>query len=109
MQIIDPLEAWLLGELRRHAPRTLSLEEIARAALANRQTWAGEPVAAPGAAVIDDDWRRLLPRLRHVATSLAGRGALVFLRKGKVTDPAALKGVFRIKYNDIYEKLDSIS
>jgi len=110
MQIIDPLEAWLLSEIRRHAPRTLSPEETARAALADRQSWAGETVAAvSGATTVHDDWRSLLPRLRQVATNLARRGELVFLRKGKVTDSATLKGVFRFKYNEMNEKADSTS
>ena len=66
-------------------------------------------MAGSGASAIHDDWRRLLPRLRQVAANLARRGELVFLRKGKVTDPATLKGVFRIKYNRIDDITDSNS
>ncbi len=41
------------------------------------------------------DWRRLLPAIRRVATEMAAEGELVFIRKKKIHDPATVKGVFR--------------
>lgn len=44
----------------------------------------------------DDDWRKLLPRIRQQATMLHGEGKLAFVRKKKIVSPDGLKGVFRL-------------
>ena len=44
----------------------------------------------------DEDWRKLLPRIRQQATVLHGEGLLAFIRKKKVVSPVGLKGVFRL-------------
>jgi len=43
-----------------------------------------------------EDWRKLLPRIRHQAVLMHGEGALVFIRKKKQVEPAGLKGVYRL-------------
>ncbi|GHF12375.1 hypothetical protein GCM10017044_02900 [Kordiimonas sediminis] len=50
------------------------------------------------------DWRSLLPRIKKLATVLAGDGQLQILRKGKPVSPAGLKGVYRIAGPD-YQKV----
>jgi len=42
------------------------------------------------------DWRKLLPRIRQIATALHGEGLLAFVRKKKIVSPVGLKGVFRL-------------
>ena len=42
-----------------------------------------------------DPWQKLLPRIREVATKMHADGTLAFIRKGKVTSPEGLKGVYR--------------
>ncbi len=44
----------------------------------------------------DDDWRKLLPRIRFVAKTLFMEEKLVFVRKRKIVSPEGLKGVFRL-------------
>lgn len=43
-----------------------------------------------------EDWRKLLPRIRRMATALHGDGLLVFVRKKKIVSPIGLKGVYRL-------------
>lgn len=43
-----------------------------------------------------EDWRKLLPRIRRMATALHGDGLLAFIRKKKTVSPTGLKGVYRL-------------
>lgn len=43
-----------------------------------------------------DAWGKLMQPVRRVAVDLAKAGALVILRKGKLADPDAFKGVYRL-------------
>lgn len=51
-----------------------------------------------------EDWRKYLPRIRQVATSLHADGRLLFIRKKKSVSPAGLKGVFRLAAPDVWER-----
>lgn len=44
----------------------------------------------------DDDWRKLLPRIRHISKLLHTEEKLLFIRKRKVVSPEGLKGVYRL-------------
>ncbi|MEL6955894.1 MAG: DUF3253 domain-containing protein [Pseudomonadota bacterium] len=44
----------------------------------------------------DEDWRRLMPKVREAAIRLAKDGAIIITRKGKVVDPDNFKGVYRL-------------
>lgn len=44
----------------------------------------------------DEDWRKLLPRIRQQATVLYDEGKLHFIRKKKQVSPEGLKGVYRL-------------
>jgi len=46
---------------------------------------------APG-----DGWQRALPQVRRSAVALAQAGRVLIYRKGKVIDPAELRGVYRL-------------
>jgi len=46
---------------------------------------------APG-----DGWQRALPQVRRSAVALAQAGRVLVYRKGKVIDPAELRGVYRL-------------
>lgn len=48
-------------------------------------------------ALAPDDWQSLLPRVRQAAIALVRQGQLEILRKGKPADPAAFKGVYRLR------------
>lgn len=62
---------------------------------------AGKPSVAPrdvaqGLSGEGDDWRKLLPRIRQIATALHSEGLLAFIRKKKIVSPVGLKGVYRL-------------
>ena len=44
-----------------------------------------------------EGWRRLMPQVRATAIGLARAGRLQITRKGRPTDPDALKGVYRLR------------
>ena len=44
-----------------------------------------------------DAWHRYLPPIRRAAGALAREGRIEILRKGKPVDPAAAKGVIRLR------------
>lgn len=44
-----------------------------------------------------EDWRPLLKHVRAAARRLAEQGRIDILRHGKLIDPAALKGVIRLR------------
>ncbi len=44
----------------------------------------------------EKQWRTLMKPIRRVAVSLAQNGEASIYRKGKIIDPAAIRGVFRI-------------
>lgn len=43
------------------------------------------------------DWGRMARQLRSVFVRLAHEGSIELIRKGKVTDPAELRGVYRLR------------
>ncbi|MEO0786008.1 MAG: DUF3253 domain-containing protein [Pseudomonadota bacterium] len=44
----------------------------------------------------DEDWQRLMPKVREAAIRLAKDGAIVITRMGKKVDPDNFKGVYRL-------------
>ncbi len=69
-----------------------------------RQIADAQSVAPRDVAVVlvrdGEDWRKYLPRIRQVATSLHAAGRLLFIRKKKSVSPVGLKGVFRLASPD---------
>lgn len=51
-------------------------------------------------AVDGHGWNRLMPQVRATAVRLAQAGRIIITRKGKPVDPAAFKGVYRLKAGD---------
>lgn len=49
------------------------------------------------ARALDADWRPLLGAVRRAAISLAERGQIQILRKGKPVAPADVRGVIRLR------------
>ena len=84
----DPVARAILELIETLAPgRSISPVEAARA-FASARARPGDP---------PDAWRRYLPAVRQQALSLARRGRLTILRKGKPVDPhAPFKGVVRL-------------
>ncbi|RFC65119.1 DUF3253 domain-containing protein [Fulvimarina endophytica] len=41
-------------------------------------------------------WRRLMPTIRHQSIRLADKARIVIRRKGRVVDPHAFKGIYRL-------------
>jgi hypothetical protein len=63
---------------------------------------AGKSVSpeAVARAVDPEGWRRQLGHVRAVAVGLARQDRLVITRHGKPADPAAFKGVYRLRLPD---------
>ena len=75
----SPIETAIFDLLARRDPgKTICPSEAARA-------------VDPGG------WRRLMPQVRSTAVGLARAGRLEITRKGRLADPDALKGVYRLK------------
>jgi hypothetical protein len=50
-----------------------------------------------GARALAPAWHPLMAPVRRVAAGLAGANRIDILRKGKVIDPASIKGVIRLR------------
>lgn len=87
----EEFSAWLLDRLQSHAPRSMTPEELARAA----------SIETPQA------WRAILPRMRRLVIALSVAGKIDILRKGKPVDPLQLKGVFRLRFKPLPKNSDS--
>ncbi len=75
-----------------------------RATLADRRpgasicpTEAARRIAAQRGETAPDAWRRHLAAIRRAAGDLAREGEIVILRKGRVIDPDAMRGVIRLR------------
>jgi hypothetical protein len=79
MQVRKAIETAILALVGRDPTKSVCPSEAARA-------------VEPG-----PDFHRLMPMVRAAAVDLALAGRIVILRKGKVQDPAAFKGVYRLK------------
>lgn len=78
---IAALETSMLALIAERGPdKTICPSDVARAVSG------GHP----------DQWGPLMQPIRKVAVRLAGEGRLVIYRKGKPTDPASFKGVYRL-------------
>lgn len=49
------------------------------------------------ARALDPDWRPLLGRVREAALRLLAAGRIEILRKGRPVEPAAVRGVIRLR------------
>lgn len=82
------------------APRGVDPEAVARAILQLAAACGPGRTVAPAdvaqAVMPGDQWQRALPQVRRSAVALAAAGRLLIYRKGKVIDPAELRGVYRL-------------
>jgi hypothetical protein len=82
------------------ARRRVSDEAVAAAILDLARAKGREGSIGPNDAartLAPEQWQSLLPRVRQAAIGLAKEGRLEILRKGKPADPAAFKGVYRLR------------
>lgn len=83
-----------------HAPRGFDPEAVTQAILQLAATCGPERTVAPAdvaqAVAPGEHWQRALPQVRRSAVALAEAGRLLIYRKGKVIDPAELRGVYRL-------------
>lgn len=63
-------------------------------------TDAARRLAAENHETDTDGWRRHLATVRRAAISLARSGRIDILRKGRVVDPAELRGVIRLRLRE---------
>lgn len=74
----DPVEAAILQLTAQRGPdKSICPSEVARA--------------------LRPDWHALLPAVRQAAARLAAAGQIEILRHGRPVDPAAFKGVIRLR------------
>lgn len=74
----DPIELLILQLTAQRGPdKSICPSEVARA--------------------LRPDWQALMPTIRQAATRLALAGHIEILRHGKPVDPAAFKGVIRLR------------
>ena len=71
------------------------IEEVIVQQIASARSVAPRDIAVALAAE-GEDWRKYLPRIREVATSLHAQDKLLFIRKKKSVSPGGLRGVFRL-------------
>ncbi|WP_454916725.1 DUF3253 domain-containing protein [Xanthobacter sediminis] len=82
------------------APRGFDPEAVERAILQLTSACGPGRTVAPAdvalAVAPAEHWQRALPQVRRSAVALAAAGRLLIYRKGKVIDPAELRGVYRL-------------
>ncbi|GAC1342265.1 MAG: hypothetical protein NVSMB18_15970 [Acetobacteraceae bacterium] len=80
-QATSPIEAQILAlTAARGSQKSICPSEVARA--------------------LDSDWQRLMTPVRQAAARLAQAGRIEILRHGRPVDPAAFKGVIRLRAKD---------
>lgn len=72
-------------------------------------TEAARRVAACFSGTGSNDWRRHLGAVRQAARYLAQDGAIDILRKGKVVEPGAVRGVIRLRLSHPMSKISEAS
>ncbi|MFG1393941.1 DUF3253 domain-containing protein [Xanthobacter agilis] len=82
------------------APRGFDPEVVERTILQLAAACGADRTLAPAdvaqAVAPPESWQRALPQVRRSAVALAEAGRLLIYRKGKVIDPAELRGVYRL-------------
>lgn len=82
------------------APRGFDPDAVERAILHLAAHCGTDRTVAPAdvaqAVAPGEHWQRALPQVRRTAVALAQAGRLLIYRKGKVIDPAELRGVYRL-------------
>ncbi len=79
-----------------------SRDEIARVILELAQTRGPQKTICPSEvarAIAGSDetiWRKLMKPVRSVTADLAREGRVAVMRKGKIVDPDAIRGIYRI-------------
>ena len=83
---------------RRISPLDRELEaEIAALLDARARSASLCPSEVARAVGSEDDWRGLMEPVRRAGRRLAARGEVVFTQRGKVVDPATVRGPIRIR------------
>ena len=80
----DPIEAAILEKLSAIDPKGTNGKSIEPSEVAK--------------ALQPEQWQRLLPKVRGVALGMMRQGKLTITKKGKPVDPAAVKGVTRLRF-----------
>ncbi len=79
----DPIESAIFEKLAKADPKGVGGKSIEPSDVARE--------------LQPEQWQRLLPKVRHCALALMRQGRLTITKKGKVVDPAAFKGVIRLR------------
>ena len=75
----DPIEAAITDKLAKLAPgKSIEPAEVAKE-------------------LQPEQWQRMLPKVKAVALGMMRQGRLTITKKGKPIDPAAMKGVIRLR------------
>ena len=75
----DPIESAIFDHLNRLAPgKSIEPSDVAKE-------------------LQPEQWKRMLPKVRHAALALMRQGRLTITKKGKAIDPNAFKGVIRLR------------
>lgn len=75
----DPIEAVILEKLSAREPgKSICPSEVAKD-------------------LQSEQWQRMMGKVRGVAVGMARQGRLVITKKGKAVNPAAFKGVIRLR------------
>ncbi len=80
----DPIEAAILEKLSALDPKGTNGKSIEPSEVAK--------------ALQPEQWQRMLPKVRAVALGMMRQGRLTITKKGKPVDPAAFKGVIRLRF-----------
>lgn len=75
----DPIEAAIAEKLSKLAPgKSIEPADVAKA-------------------LQPEQWQRMLPKVKATALGMMRQGRLTITKKGKPIDPAAMKGVIRLR------------
>ena len=75
----DPIESAIADKLAKLAPgKSIEPAEVAKE-------------------LQPEQWQRMLPKVKAVALGMMRQGRLTITKKGKPIDPAAMKGVIRLR------------
>ena len=79
----DPIEAAIFEKLAKADPKNVGGKSIEPSDVAKE--------------LQPEQWQRMLPKVRAAALGMMRQGRLTITKKGKPVDPAAFKGVTRLR------------
>lgn len=79
----DPIQEAILARLAKVDPQGLGKASIEPAEVAKT--------------LQAEQWQRVLPKVKTAALGMMRQGQLIITKKGKVIDPAKMKGVIRLR------------